>query len=207
MKDYCSDSHNMCLASDDSDSSSTGDLTSRVRRIVDNSGRKRRIYSTIHKDPKQSSRRFRANDRERRRMNSLNGALQSLRGCVPLYHGKKRMTKLQILQFACTYINDLSEILCSPTDMDDEMIENTMHNAHNAMDTFMNYMNEQHFKENINHMLPVSSGDMNGLNMMQRLDYLTLHSQLQMHSGNNMQPGTLMQQSMNPASNMLNTFS
>lgn len=88
---------------------------SRVKRVTDNAGRKRRIYSEIHKDPKQSNRRFRANDRERRRMNSLNGALQSLKGCVPLYHGKKRMTKLQILQFACNYISDLSDILCSPS--------------------------------------------------------------------------------------------
>ena len=58
------------------------DLVTRVRRIVDSTGRKRRIYSTIHKDPKQSTRRFRANDRERRRMNSLNGALQALRGSL-----------------------------------------------------------------------------------------------------------------------------
>ena len=203
MKDYCSSSSpqsSLCLSEEES--VSPNDIASRVRRIVDNSGRKRRIYSTIHKDPKQSSRRFRANDRERRRMNSLNGALQALRGCVPLYHGKKRMTKLQILQFACTYINDLSEILCNPSSVNDDMLED---NRLNAMDTFMSYMSEQHFKENINHVLPPVAGD---LNMMQRLDYLTIHSQLQMHAGG--QPVSLLHQVStmnNPVSNMLNGFS
>ena len=109
-----------------------------VKRIIDNSGRKRRIYSTIHNDPKQSTRRFRANDRERRRMNSLNGALQALKGCVPSYHGKKRLTKLQILKFACHYISDLSDLLCSTTTSPDVLCENN--NRRNTT----NYQQHQH---------------------------------------------------------------
>ena len=75
------------------------------------SARKRRIYSEVHLDPKKSGRRFRANDRERRRMESLNGALNALKGCIPLPTTNKRMTKLKVLRCACNYIKSLSELL------------------------------------------------------------------------------------------------
>lgn len=73
--------------------------------------RKRRIYSHVHLDAKKSGRRFRANDRERRRMDSLNGALDALKGCIPVPKSKKRMTKLHVLRLACNYIKELSELL------------------------------------------------------------------------------------------------
>ena len=73
--------------------------------------RRRRIYSHVHLDAKKSGRRFRANDRERRRMDSLNGALDALKGCIPVQTTKKRMTKLHVLRLACSYIKELSELL------------------------------------------------------------------------------------------------
>ena len=73
--------------------------------------RKRRIYSHVHLDAKKSGRRFRANDRERRRMDSLNGALDALKGCIPAPKTKKRMTKLHVLRLACNYIKELSKLL------------------------------------------------------------------------------------------------
>ena len=79
------------------------------------SARKRRIYSQVHLDPKKSGRRFRANDRERRRMESLNGALNALKGCIPLPKTSKRMTKLKVLRCACNYIRSLSELLEAAT--------------------------------------------------------------------------------------------
>lgn len=81
------------------------------------SARKRRIYSQVHLDPKKSGRRFRANDRERRRMESLNGALNALKGCIPLPKTSKRMTKLKVLRCACNYIKSLSELLEAATGM------------------------------------------------------------------------------------------
>ncbi|XP_066916097.1 transcription factor ATOH1-like [Clytia hemisphaerica] len=167
----------------------------RVKRIVDNSGRKRRIYSTIHNDPKQSTRRFRANDRERRRMNSLNGALQALKGCVPSYHGKKRLTKLQILKFACHYISDLSDILCTEEDSNPQTnypeINNNISNTtelksqtnFNTADAFSNIMaatgdqqrNMMDQEQQIQSM-PIDHNSVNGLSMLQRLEYLTFHS-------------------------------
>ena len=194
----------------------------RVKRIIDNSGRKRRIYSTIHEDPKQSTRRFRANDRERRRMNSLNGALQALKGCVPSYHGKKRLTKLQILKFACHYISDLSDLLCSPTTSTETLCENNKPNntnyqhyehqqqnilatsssstidcdtSYSSADSFMSIiadqqhqqqqqqqqqqqhrhiMNQSHFPSNMQAEV-AEQQNINGMSMLQRLDYLTFH--------------------------------
>ena len=164
----------------------------RVKRIVDNSGRKRRIYSTIHNDPKQSTRRFRANDRERRRMNSLNGALQALKGCVPSYHGKKRLTKLQILKFACHYISDLSDILCSEDSKPQINYPEINNNSNgttelkspnfNNTDAFSNIMAANDQQRNVmdaGHQIqsmPTDHNSVNGLSMLQRLEYLTFHS-------------------------------
>ena len=91
------------------------------------SARKRRIYSDVHLDPKKSGRRFRANDRERRRMESLNGALNALKGCIPLPKTSKRMTKLRVLRCACNYIRSLSELLEAATGMMSCPIESTNH--------------------------------------------------------------------------------
>lgn len=79
------------------------------------SARKRRVYSEVHLDPKKSGRRFRANDRERRRMESLNSALNALKGCIPMPKSSKRMTKLRVLRCACNYIRSLSEVLEAAT--------------------------------------------------------------------------------------------
>ena len=44
-------------------------------------------------------------------MDSLNGALDALKGCIPVPKTKKRMTKLHVLRLACNYIKELSELL------------------------------------------------------------------------------------------------
>ena len=113
------------------------------------------------------------------------------------------MTKLQILQFACTYINDLSEILCDPmADCGDDDIV-TSHGM-TAIDNFMTYVtHEQHLKDAAmlmtSHGLHGNGNNNNGnhgndvnINMMQRLDYLTLHTQMgAMQHGGHMQGGQI----------------
>lgn len=168
-------------------------VKSRVKRIIDGNGRKRRIYSEIHHDPKQSNRRFRANDRERRRMNSLNGALQALKGCVPLYHGKKRMTKLQILQFACHYINDLSNILCSSTPTEEHTQQ------YQSMDFLMALMNEQSHRDMMDDSLPTC---VNGLNITQRVDYINFHNTTNQSCDSNAIPSFQPVNEMYPVSNI-----
>ena len=61
--------------------------------------------------PLKKIRRLRANDRERRRMRSLNRALDSLKKCLPVPQSKRRVTKLEILRIACSYIRSLSDTL------------------------------------------------------------------------------------------------
>jgi len=62
-------------------------------------------------EPMKRIRRLRANDRERRRMRSLNRALDSLKKCIPVPQSKRRVTKLEILRIACSYIRSLSDTL------------------------------------------------------------------------------------------------
>ena len=66
---------------------------------------------TAPRQPLKRLRRQRANDRERRRMKSLNGALNNLKRCIPMPKTKRRVTKLEILRIACHYIQTLWETL------------------------------------------------------------------------------------------------
>ena len=66
---------------------------------------------SVSREPLKRLRRQRANDRERRRMKSLNGALNNLKRCIPLPKTKRRVTKLEILRIACNYIQSLWETL------------------------------------------------------------------------------------------------
>ena len=65
----------------------------------------------VRGQPLKKIRRLRANDRERRRMRSLNRALESLKKCLPVPQSKRRVTKLEILRIACNYIRSLSDTL------------------------------------------------------------------------------------------------
>lgn len=56
-------------------------------------------------------RRLAANARERRRMNSLNGAFDRLRDVVPSLGNDRKLSKFETLQMAQTYISALYELL------------------------------------------------------------------------------------------------
>nr|BAJ13486.1 atonal-related protein 1 [Nematostella vectensis] len=56
-------------------------------------------------------RRLRANDRERRRIQSINVALEALRKAVPNTRSSGKLTKLDTLLLARDYIKHLNEIL------------------------------------------------------------------------------------------------
>ena len=74
------------------------------------------------REPLKRLRRQRANDRERRRMKSLNGALNNLKRCIPLPKTKRRVTKLEILRIACHYIQSLWETLNNGNENNNERI-------------------------------------------------------------------------------------
>ncbi len=56
-------------------------------------------------------RRGKANDRERKRMHSLNDALEGLRAVLPQIDDEPRMTKIETLRMAHNYIMTLAEML------------------------------------------------------------------------------------------------
>ena len=56
-------------------------------------------------------RRGKANDRERNRMHGLNDALDSLRSVLPTYPDESRLTKIETLRFAYSYIWALTNML------------------------------------------------------------------------------------------------
>jgi len=58
-------------------------------------------------------RRIRANNRERRRIQAINDAMEALRKVIPSTGNKRKLTKLELLRLAQNYIRDLSEMLCS----------------------------------------------------------------------------------------------
>ena len=62
------------------------------------------------------TRRLKANDRERNRMHSLNGALETLRDILPTITDDVKLTKIETLRFAHNYIWALTEFL-NPNDM------------------------------------------------------------------------------------------
>lgn len=69
-------------------------------------------------------RRIRANNRERRRIQAINDAMEALRRVIPNTNNKRKLTKLELLRLAQDYIRDLSEILCSNTHGYVEHIDN-----------------------------------------------------------------------------------
>ena len=62
------------------------------------------------------TRRLKANDRERNRMHSLNGALETLRDILPTITDDVKLTKIETLRFAHNYIWALTEFL-NPNDI------------------------------------------------------------------------------------------
>lgn len=78
-------------------------------RISDGSPRKSTKSYAL--DPR--LRRIRANNRERRRIQAINDAMEALRKVIPNTDNKRKLTKLELLKLAQEYIRDLSEILCS----------------------------------------------------------------------------------------------
>ena len=77
--------------------------TGRKRRRRDNSPSQPQVIKQV--------RRVKANDRERNRMHGLNDALDELRTVLPTYPDESRLTKIETLRFAYSYIWALTQML------------------------------------------------------------------------------------------------
>ena len=69
-------------------------------------------------------RRIRANNRERRRIQAINDAMEALRKAIPSTNNKRKLTKLELLRLAQDYIRNLSEMLCSDNSSLEEEVVN-----------------------------------------------------------------------------------
>merc|ERR1719384_218324 len=75
-------------------------------------------YKMTHRSPTELSkekkiRRAKANDRERKRMQTLNQALEKLRVVLPAFPDETKLTKIETLRFANNYIKTLTEMITS----------------------------------------------------------------------------------------------
>ncbi|XP_076365830.1 uncharacterized protein LOC143254554 [Tachypleus tridentatus] len=77
-----------------------------------------RRMSLQNKTSKLRIRRHKANARERNRMHGLNGALDTLRKCLPVHSKAQKLSKIETLRMARNYIVILSEILRAEREMD-----------------------------------------------------------------------------------------
>lgn len=57
------------------------------------------------------AKRIQANSRERKRMHTVNSAFDQLRELVPTYPSNRKLSKIDTLRLACTYIQDLVSVL------------------------------------------------------------------------------------------------
>ncbi|XP_014206918.1 basic helix-loop-helix neural transcription factor TAP-like [Copidosoma floridanum] len=78
--------------------------------------KKKKTRTTRSKSPTQvmrikRNRRMKANDRERHRMHTLNGALEKLRLALPTFPEDTKLTKIETLRFAHNYIWALQQTL------------------------------------------------------------------------------------------------
>ncbi|KRY14014.1 Protein lin-32 [Trichinella patagoniensis] len=81
-----------------------------------NSNSNKRTLSHMHAaagQPEMRRRRLAANERERRRMNSLNGAFDNLRNVLPSIESGKNLSKIETLLMAQEYIRVLQELIGS----------------------------------------------------------------------------------------------
>lgn len=86
-----------CTSSDESNSEADHDGTTTTTK-------------THHRRQK----RMAANSRERKRMHTVNSAFDQLRELVPTYPSNRKLSKIDTLRLACTYISDLTALIRNP---------------------------------------------------------------------------------------------
>uniref|UniRef100_A0A914W6C6 BHLH domain-containing protein n=1 Tax=Plectus sambesii TaxID=2011161 RepID=A0A914W6C6_9BILA len=122
------------MLSPDSTTSTTTDATANTPATTPTGRPKRKYRSRARQrspEAVQRSKRLRrgkANDRERRRMHSLNSALERLRFALPAMPDDSKMTKIETLRMAHNYILALSEML-KMSEEDMSALDNQQHSA------------------------------------------------------------------------------
>ena len=80
----------------------------------DDSGAENECTNNSSDEQSRKKKRNAANDRERRRMHTVNSAFDQLRDLVPTYPSNRKLSKIDTLKLACAYIQDLTSLLRNP---------------------------------------------------------------------------------------------
>ena len=113
-----------CSSSVRSPGSCSSDGDSGVHSDADNQDSTGRVVQNKMK-------RVAANSRERKRMHTVNSAFDQLRELVPTYPSNRKLSKIDTLRLACTYIQDLVSLL--------QTIQNHSENNPSPFDSFIGY--------------------------------------------------------------------
>lgn len=89
-----------------------------------------------------------ANSRERKRMHTVNSAFDQLRELVPTYPSNRKLSKIDTLRLACTYIQDLVSLLHNSQGIQGEDVSQLYHQQQPFPDTtFSGYAVKQELAE------------------------------------------------------------
>lgn len=91
--------------------SRTGDRASGTLRRSSSASDSDTVAEECDDLSKKQQRRAAANTRERTRMHTVNSAFEMLRKLVPAYPTNRKLSKIETLRLACSYIEDLSALL------------------------------------------------------------------------------------------------
>ncbi len=92
--------------------------------------------STNGGGPHTKVKRIAANSRERKRMHTVNSAFDQLRELVPTYPSNRKLSKIDTLRLACTYIQDLVSLLHNTQGIQGDDV---LYNQPTFPDTFSGY--------------------------------------------------------------------
>lgn len=91
--------------------SRTGDKANGAQRRSSSASDSDNLGEECDDQSKKQQRRAAANTRERTRMHTVNSAFEMLRKLVPAYPTNRKLSKIETLRLACSYIEDLSALL------------------------------------------------------------------------------------------------
>ncbi|KAK4879122.1 hypothetical protein RN001_007268 [Aquatica leii] len=143
------------------------------RRYPTGRSRMSRAKSPSHVQRLKKNRRMKANDRERNRMHILNEALDRLRCVLPTFPEDTKLTKIETLRFAYSYIWALSQTVNNIekfSSADNGNVTVNVGNVTVCISKEGNTITSKHCDQGIQTAV-VTSGSINNASFMQNMDY------------------------------------
>ncbi|KAK5646076.1 hypothetical protein RI129_004540 [Pyrocoelia pectoralis] len=143
------------------------------RRYSTGRNRVSRAKSPTHVQRLKKNRRMKANDRERNRMHILNEALDRLRCVLPTFPEDTKLTKIETLRFAYSYIWALSQTVNNiekHSSSETGIVTVNVGNVTVSISREGNTITSKHCDQNISTAM-VTSGSINNASFMQDFDF------------------------------------